>query len=250
MQEWRRHQGTVYWVDIQLAQRKELKFYQTRSNAIILYDTLPAYCIPKVVVMESGEYIYEKVLYVSLRPPPTISYKDDWMIELDSEVAGSSKDTQRIQPKPKTQLSSTERPVGGRESAKEIEKGTLFDHENVKHSTRTVRPVGGSESTKSCVLVPSKIEEDQTRTGRPVKVEEHDLDFRVPGLSHAVVQEADNLRVQELVKKIENHRHLEAPQADLQQNNVYNPFSKNLKEMIRELGNVELFELCETLPKV
>ena len=57
---WKRHQDTVYWVDIQLAQRKGLKFYQTRSNTIILYDTLPAYCIPKVVVMESGEIIYEK----------------------------------------------------------------------------------------------------------------------------------------------------------------------------------------------
>ena len=35
------------------------------------------------------------------RPPPTISFKDNWIQELDSEVAGSSKDTQRIQPKPK-----------------------------------------------------------------------------------------------------------------------------------------------------
>ena len=92
----------------------------------------------------------------------------------------------------------------------------------------------------------TKIEEDQTRTERPVKVEEHDIDFRVPGLSHAVVKEAEHLRVQELVKKIENHLHREALQADLQQNNVYNPFSKNSKAMIRELGNVELFEFCET----
>ena len=98
---WKRHQDTVYWVDIQLAQRKGLMFYQTRCNAIILYDTLPAYCISNVVVMESGEIIYEKV-YVSPRPPPTISFKDNWMKELDSEVAGSSKDTQRIQPKPKS----------------------------------------------------------------------------------------------------------------------------------------------------
>ena len=90
----------MYWVDIQLAQRKGLKFNQTRSNSIILYDTLPAYCISKVVVMESGEIIYEKE-YVSPRPPPTISFKDNWMKELDSEVAGSSEDTQRIQPKPK-----------------------------------------------------------------------------------------------------------------------------------------------------
>ena len=55
-----KHQDTVYWVDIKLAQQKGFKFHHTRCNAIILYDTLPAYCIPKVVVMESGEIMYEK----------------------------------------------------------------------------------------------------------------------------------------------------------------------------------------------
>ena len=148
--------------------------------------------------MESGEFIYEKV-YMSPRPPPKMSFKDNWMKELDSEVAGSSKDTQRIQPKSKTQLS------------------------------RTVRPVGGQQFTQ---------------------LEEIDIDFRVPGLSHAIVKEAEIFRVQELVKKIESHPHREAPQAELQQNNVYNPFSNNSEEMIRELGKVELFELCETIPKV
>ena len=245
---WKRHQDTVYWVDIQLAQRKGFKFYQTRCNAIIFYDTLQASCISKVVVMESGESIYEKV-YVSPRLPPTISFKDNWMKGLDSEVAGSSKDTQRIQPKPKTQLSRTERPVGGQESTKEIEKGTLFGHEDIKHSTRTGRPVVGLKSTQSCVSMPIKIEEeDQTRTERPVKVEEHDIDVRVPGLSHSLVKEAEHLQISELLKKFQTHR--EALQADLQQNNVYNPFSNNSKEMIREFCNVELFELCETVPKV
>ena len=129
--KWKRHQDTVYWVDIQLAQRKGLMFYQTRCNAIILYDTLPAYCISKVVVMESGEIIYEKV-YVSPRPPPTISFKDNWMKELDSEVAGSSKDTQRIQPKPNPIIKK--RPVGGQESTKEIEKGLI-----TRSSTRKTR---------------------------------------------------------------------------------------------------------------
>ena len=32
--------------------------------------------------------------------------------------------------------------------------------------------------------------------------------------------------------------------------NVFNPFSKIPKAMIRELGKVELFELCETFPEV
>ena len=58
---WKKHQDAVYWVDINLAISKGLKFYhQTRSNAIILHETLPAYCIPKVVRMEIGEIINKK----------------------------------------------------------------------------------------------------------------------------------------------------------------------------------------------
>ena len=51
---------TPFWIDINLAIKKGFTFYQTRSNAIILQETLPAYCIPKVVRMETGEVIYEK----------------------------------------------------------------------------------------------------------------------------------------------------------------------------------------------
>ena len=70
---WKRHQDAVYWVDINLAIQKGLTFCQTRSNAIILQETLPAYCIPKVVRMD--------------RPPPKISLKHDWKRELGSEDA-------------------------------------------------------------------------------------------------------------------------------------------------------------------
>ena len=74
------------------------------------------------------------------------------------------------------------------------------------------------------------VDADQTRTGRPVsgqpiglftQLEEIDIDFRVSGLPHAVVKQAENFRVRD-----------------------------NSKAMIREMGNVELFELCETIPKV
>ena len=58
---WKRHQDAVYWVDINLAITKGLKFYETRSNAIILHESLPAYCIPKVVGMEIGDVLHEKV---------------------------------------------------------------------------------------------------------------------------------------------------------------------------------------------
>ena len=74
---WKKHQDAVYWVDIDLAIRKGLTFYQTRSNAIILQGTLPAYCIPKVVRLKTGEVLYEKA-YMSPRPPPKISLRHDW----------------------------------------------------------------------------------------------------------------------------------------------------------------------------
>ena len=52
---WKKPQNKVYWVDVNLDQKKGLKFYQTRSNAIILHETLPAHCIQKVVRMEKLE---------------------------------------------------------------------------------------------------------------------------------------------------------------------------------------------------
>ena len=64
------------------------------------------------------------------------------------------------------------------------------------------------------------------------------------------MKQAENFRVRELVKKIESHPHRHALHAYLQQNNAYNPFSDESKAMIREMGHIELFELCETVPKV
>ena len=57
---WKKHQDAVFWADINLAIQKGLIFYQTRSNATILQETLPAYCIPKVVRLKTGEVLYEK----------------------------------------------------------------------------------------------------------------------------------------------------------------------------------------------
>ena len=73
---WKRHQDTVYWVDIDLGIREGLKFYQTRSNAIILQGTLPANCIVRAERLKTGEKLYERQ-YLSPRPPPKISLKHD-----------------------------------------------------------------------------------------------------------------------------------------------------------------------------
>ena len=79
-------QNTVYWVDITLARRIGFKFCQTRSNAIILYGTLTACCIPKAIMMGSGEIKNEKV-YASPRPPPKISLDGRIGVQKLQEVA-------------------------------------------------------------------------------------------------------------------------------------------------------------------
>ena len=76
-----------------------------------------------------------------------------------------------------------------------------------------------------------------------------DIDFRVSGLPHAVVKQAENSRVRELVKNV-SQPHRQDLQADLQQSNANNPLSEKSKKMIQGMGDVELFELCETIPKV
>ena len=86
---WKRHQDAVYWVDITVAIRKGLTFYETGSNAVILQGTLPACCIPKVVRLQTGEVFYEKV-YMSPRSPPKISLKHEWTRELGSKVLQQS----------------------------------------------------------------------------------------------------------------------------------------------------------------
>ena len=79
--------------------------------------------------------------------------------------------------------------------------------------------------------------------------EEIDIDFRVSGLPRAAVKQAENFRVRELVKKIESHPHREALQADLQQNNVYNPLSDDSKAIIREMGNVSYSSYAKQFQK-
>ena len=52
---WKRHQDTVYWVDIDFGNKEGLVFYQTKSNAIILQGALPANCIVRAERLKNGE---------------------------------------------------------------------------------------------------------------------------------------------------------------------------------------------------
>ena len=203
--------------------------------------------------MKSGEVIYEKV-YASPRPPPKISMKHDWMKELgsgvvqrpDGQVVQRSKSSQSNQPDPNPDHDDrTGTPVvchdashaqGARKTSRSQEIKTRSFHEEVGKHDRTVTPV-------VCRDVSHAQGAEQSM------LNEVNIDFRIPELPHSDVKQAENSRVRELVKKIENHPDRHALQVDLQQNKAYYPFSTTTKKMIQDVGNVELFELFETDPK-
>ena len=161
-------------VDIySLPKRKDLssvKHDRTQSSSTILSQLIVS---RKQLWWNLKKSNTRKCVCVSPRPPPTISYKDHWMNELDSEIAGSSRDTQRIQPEPKTQLSRTVRLVTRwREETlgrTKFDRDTLNQekHDEVTDPTSTGKPASGHESTKRCVLTPRHVENDQTGTGKP-----------------------------------------------------------------------------------
>ena len=316
----KKHQNTVYWVDINFALKKGLKFYQTRSNAIILHETLPAYCKPTVVRMETGEVKHEMV-YASPRPLPKISWNmTEWKIWVQKLLDNHKEkllDKQKV-PTQANQIQNPDHdktvkpvvcPQRGAPHSQEIETRS-FREEAVKHDSTEKLVVCSDENHERPTVVCSEqashprfsregqnliLEDeinhdrtekkpvvcpqegahqtsfsrdstnfnvaDETNHDRTVKLvvcrdanhersilNEVDIDFRIPGLPHSVVKQADNYRVRELVKKIENHPRRQSLQRDLQQNNAYNPFSEKSKKMIKDMGSVELFELFETDP--
>ena len=130
-------------------------------------------------MMETGEiiyYIFLRHLDFLQRFPST----DNWMKELDSEVAEEVvKTSSKSNQNPKIQLSRTERLVSEQPPVlltQEIEKDVLFGCEST--NSRTERLVNASSFSQSCVPVSverinedkdadENLDADQTRTGRP-----------------------------------------------------------------------------------
>ena len=161
---------------------------------------------------------------------------------------------------PVVETRTTQTRSSGDSTSLNVEDKTAHDRtlQPVVETGHTNVPDGAQ--TRSCHESMSFNVVDETiryRTGQPVvnhdessheqtMLNEVNIHFRIPGLPHSVVKQADNYRVRELVKKIENHPDRRALQQDLQQNKAYNPFSAKSKRMIQDVGNAELFELFET----
>ena len=265
---------TRYFGLILILRFKEgLTFYQTRSNAIILQGTLPAYCIPKVVRLKTGEVLYEKS-YMSPRPVGKI------VRQSCGEVQRATF-SQLPQPKPKPICDRSGKPdstenvfvVKGETSrSHEIdEKGfhgelgssdTSGKPERLSENTRVKQTHDGSgqpdeRSSSSAHTVKEQFAPEENRdialfnTDNELNraINEEDIDFNIPGVPHSTVKRSHGVNVQDLIQKIENHPHRHALQSDLQQREQLNPFSKESKDMIKAAGNIELCELLDVEPK-
>ena len=248
---WKRHQDAVFWVDIDLAIREGLTFYQTRSNAIILQGTLPAHCISRVERLKSGEMLYER-RYLSPRPPPKISLKHDHNWTKGNDQSGSTVEHQPVGKLVQQSLGETLQ-AG---SSKPTQPNPIGDRTGKLVTQEIVGKLQGELSSSDRTGEPVKDEDnrvmkDHDRTGKPVEASSHkvqevgslehrddvnkfnlaiddeNIDFNISGVPNAMVKRSHGINVHNMIQQIENHPQREA--RDLQRHHAFNPFSKEIK---------------------
>ena len=205
---------------------------------------------------------------MSPRPPPKISLGHEWTKDLGSKVVQKPEGETVRQPEGEvvrqtkffqsTQLiPNTIRDRSGRPDEMQDERKTSHSqeisvnsfNEEPSSSDRTRRPVNDTVAVQDD---PQEHHEAGTLNIDDETLRERieaDMDFRIPGLPHSIVKHAQSTSVRELIQKIENHPNRHALQQDLRQNQSFNPFSPESKQMIRDVGNIELCELLETESK-
>ena len=78
------------------------------------------------------------------------------------------------------------------------------------------------------------------------------MDHRISGVPLSAVEQQITIRenkVKRLIEKFENHKHKESFIQDLRQTEKINKFSKYSQDLIADLNNTEIFELCENSSK-
>ena len=195
---WKRHQDAVFWVDIDLAIREGLTFYQTRSNAIILQGTLPAYCIPKVERLKTGEILYER-RYLSPRPPPKISLKHDHNWTKGNDQSGSTVEQQPVGKL--VQQSFGEAPRVEFSKPTQSKPNPICDRSGKPEDTERVFVEKGKTS-RSQEIDGKRLQEElgsSDRTGKPVKSEDIRVMHAHDGTGEPVKSSASTHTVEEFV---------------------------------------------------
>ena len=208
-----------------------------------------------------------KKAYMSPRPPPKMSLRHDWTKELGSkvdrqpegeiarqpggEVARQAKFFQPTQPIPNPIRHRSGRPgithdvisvqACSSEDSKSLNVGQTHDR-----TGRLVKDTGAAQDDPEVYHEAETLNIDNETISERI---EADMDFKISGLPHSIVKHAQSTSIHELIQKMENHQNRNALRQDLRQNQSFNPFSPESKQMIHEVGNIELCELLETEPK-
>ena len=195
---WKRHQDAVFWVDIDLAIREGLTFYQTRSNAIILQGTLPAHCISKVERLKTGEILYER-RYLSPRPPPKISLRHDHDWTRGNDELGSTVEQQPVGKL--VQQSFGEAPRVEFSKPTQSKPNPICDRSGKPEDTERVFVEKGKTS-RSQEIEDKRVQEElgsSDRTGKPVKSEDIRVMHAHDGTGEPVKSSASTHTVEEFV---------------------------------------------------
>ena len=147
-----------------------MQFYQTRSYAVVLYNTLLEACVEKAVCMKTQEELYQKVR-LTLRVPRVV-------LKSNSQYGQQDRQSQDAR-------SSWE---------------------------QAIRKVTGETCRKT-------------------------MDYRIAGLPLSAVEQQNK------------HQHKESFLQDLSQTQKINSFSKESQDLIADMSNTEIFELCHTSSK-
>ena len=97
-----------------------------------------------------------------------------------------------------------------------------------------------------------KSSDHQSVSGGKGESRSGNVEYRIPGIPHSTVQQQDTNRketVKKLIQQFENHPNKELFLQDLNQTEKINKFSEESKKLITDMGNTEIFELCETSSK-
>ena len=97
-----------------------------------------------------------------------------------------------------------------------------------------------------------KSSDHQSASGSYGETRSGNVDYRIPGIPHSAVQQQDTNRretVKNLIQQFENHPNKEFFPQDLNKTEEINTFSEKSKKLVTDMGNTEIFELCETSSK-
>ena len=199
------HAGRRLLDQFRRAQDKGPRFWQTRSHAVIVYNSVPADCIYKVISQKGKRTLFERLS--TLRPAPKIALKGAWQSQQQQQQQDTS------------ESASSRRKLVQRE-----EQGNPTDIPELPSARKLKRSTG------------SLVQEEQP---------ESKVDLRIEGHAQDVILEDEERmgHIQEVVEKLEMvfTLNLFLKIWESQKNSMM--FSEESSRTVHEMGNIKLYQL-------